>query len=331
MHKSIFRWGLIGPGRIAHRFAAGLVAIDDAELYAVASRSAERGNSFAAKYGIEKVYASYEALVQDPAIDAVYIATPHNFHYSNTMLCLEAGKPVLCEKPLTVNALESEKLVAAARAKSLFLMEGLWTRYLPIYQQVREWLEQDVIGDVRLLSSSFGFKIPRDNNDRNLNLAVAGGNLLDMGVYCVAISHWVYGKNPVEIDSFMHLGPTGVDELTVANLKYSETQLSQFSSNFLSTTVNDFFIYGTDGYIRIHPYFWDTTTATLNTWGTETTVTRPFRATGFEYETEEAMRCIRAGLLESPTMTHENTIANMRVMDDIRAQADFRYDFEMIE
>lgn len=328
MEQKPFNWGLIGPGRIAESFAAGLMVIDDAVLYGVASRNETRAKEFAARFEGKNIYTSYEALVNDPAIDGIYIATPHRFHLEQTMLCLEAGKPVLCEKPLTVNAAETEALIEKARENGTFLMEALWTRYLPIYDQVREWLDSGVIGDLKFLISTFGFALPDDPEDRWLNPELAGGTLLDMGIYPIAISQWVTGMEPETVSSQAMLGETGVDVFTAATFQYANGIVSQFSSNFISQNLNDFTIYGTAGYIRIHPFYWGGTKATLATEGQELTVEKPFRATGFEYQTEEAMRCIRAGLLESPKMTHVDTLANMKLMDEIRADIGVKYPFE---
>ncbi len=323
-----FKWGVIGPGRIAHQFAAGLKVVEDAALYAVASSSLERAQAFAGQYAGEKTYASYEALVNDPQVDAIYIATPHRFHFANALLCLKAGKPVLCEKPLTVNASEARQLIETARANNVFLMEALWTRYLPVYQQVRQWLEAEAIGDLRLLTSTFGINVPQDQEERWLNPELAGGTLLDMGVYPIAVSQWVMGQMPQSFSAQAYLGKTGVDELTAALLKYENGVIAQFNSNFITDGVNDFLIYGATGHIRIHANYWSATQATLVTNNQSLTVSKPFRGSGFEYQIEEAMRCVRAGLRESPGMSHAHTRANMELMDKIRAEIGLKYPFE---
>lgn len=328
METNLFRWGVIGPGRIAHKWARGLSTVEGATLHAVASRNVDRSKAFAQEFHAARAYDSYEALVSDPEIDAVYVATPHRFHYENAMLCLDADKPVLCEKPLTVNAGQARELVEKARAKGLFLMEGLWTRYFPIYHQVRQWLDKGEIGQVRLLTSTFGVRVPRDLEDRLLNPDLAGGALLDMGVYNIAISQWVYGQDPQSFAAQSYLGETNVDELTTVNLHYEDGAASQFTCSLRVTCTNDLWIYGTEGHIRIHPMFWDTTRATRVTEGQELTVIEPFRGTGFEYEIEEAVRCIRQGKLESSTMPHAHTLANMELMDGIRAEIGLKYSFE---
>jgi dihydrodiol dehydrogenase / D-xylose 1-dehydrogenase (NADP) len=323
-----FNWGIIGPGRIANQFADGLKVIDDAALYAVASTHLDRANAFAAQHGGEKTYDNYEALVSDPQVDAIYIATPHRFHLDRALLCLKAGKPVLCEKPLTVNAAEARQLIDAARANHVFLMEALWTRHLPIYQQIREWLDAKSIGDLRLLVSTFGWNVPKAGDDRWYSPELAGGTLLDMGVYPIAVSQWVMGQTPRAFSVQSVVSETGVDELTAGLLKYDNGVISQFHSGFVHDGVNDFYIYGSTGHIRIHAAYWAATQATLSVNGQTTTASRPFRGGGFEYQTEEVMRCIRAGLIESPVMSHAHTLANLELMDQMRAQIGVKYPFE---
>jgi predicted dehydrogenase len=328
MANKKFNWGVLGPGRIAQQFGDALLAIDDAALYAVASSNLDRAKAFAQQYNGEKTYDSYEALVNDPQVDAIYIATPHRFHLENALLCLNASKPVLCEKPLTVNAAETRQLIDLARAKNVFLMEALWTRYLPIYPQIRAWLDEGTIGDVKLLVSTFGINVPKGEADRWLNPELAGGTLLDMGIYPISVSQWVMGREPQSFSAQSYLGKTGVDELTAVLLKYDNGVISQFNSNFITDDANEFFIYGAQGHIRIHANFWAASHATLVTSDREVTISKPLRRNGFEYQAEEAMRCIRAGLLESPTMSHAHTLANMELMDRIRAEIGLKYPFE---
>jgi predicted dehydrogenase len=323
-----FRWGIIGPGKIAHRFAQALEVVEDGVLHAVASRSAERACAFAAEYGAEWVYGSYSELAADKEVDAIYIATPHRFHHQNALECLSSGKPVLCEKPLTVNAAEAGDLIRTARLNGLFLMEALWTRCLPLYDQVQEWLEEGRIGDLKLCTSTFCFRPPSDPQHRTWNHELAGGALLDIGIYNIAVSQWAYGANPLSFDAHGWISETSVDGLTAATLVYENDRLSQFTCSFLLDGLNDFTIYGTEGRIRIHPGFWQATEATLVTGEKERTVARPFRRNGFEYEIEEAMRCIREGRIESERMTHAHTLANMQLMDGIRARIGLQYSFE---
>lgn len=322
-------WGILGPGRIARSFAEGLAVTDGGRLHAVASRQLTRAATFIEEYQAEKAYGTYEELVNDPQVDAVYVATPHRFHYEQVKLALEAGKPVLCEKPMTVNALESEELVELARRKKVFLMEALWTRYLPIYQVVREWLDTGRIGELRLITSSMGFPFERDPANRWFNPDLAGGALLDLGVYNISCSQWAFQRDPESFHANVLVGQTGVDERTSGLLDFGDGALSQFTCTIESTARGDLNLNGTQGQIQIHPLYWCATKATLFPHeGEPETVERPLRASGFEYEIEAAMSAIRAGNIEEPTMPHAHTLSNMRLMDAIRASANFRYHFE---
>jgi len=328
MSSPPFRWGVLAPGRIAHRFAQALDSVEGARLHAVASRSPERSQAFAQRYRAPVHYDSYEALAGDPEVDAVYIASPHRFHHGQARLCLEAGKPVLVEKPFTVNALQATDLIALAQTKDLFLMEALWSRFLPVYRRVREWLDDGAIGTIQLISSTFCFRAEPDPSDRKFNHELAGGALLDLGVYNISLSQWVTGENPSAVGALARLGATGVDELTAVTLVYPQNVVSQFACGFLFDGINDFLIYGTRGHVRVQAKFWESTRATLVADGKETVAALPFRQNGFEYQIEEAMRCIREGRWESEGMPLASTISNMETMDEIRRQIGLRYSFE---
>lgn len=328
MKERKINWGIIGPGRIAHNFVQGINVLEDANLYAVASRNEKRANDFAGQYKIEKTYNCYEDIIADPKVDAIYIATPHRFHFEQCMMALTYGKPVLCEKPITVNALQLNKLITTAKNNNVFLMEALWTRYLPIYEVVKTWLDEKLIGDIKLLTSTFGFVFERDLSDRKFNRDLAGGALLDLGVYQVSTSQWVMRKNPVSFTANGLLGETNVDEMLAVNLQYDDGAVSQFSCNFLSANENSFIIYGAKGNIKIHNNFWAATKATLYLNDKEMTITKPFKASGFEYQIEEATKCIINKDLESSIMPHSQSLANMKLMDSIRKEIGLKYSFE---
>lgn len=329
MNEKTFNWGIIGPGRIAKKFAESLDAVDNAKLYAVASNDKNRANNFANEFNADKSYFTYTDLVTDPVVDAVYIATPHRFHAEQCHLALDAGKNVVCEKPVTVNAKEAEELFKKAQQNKLFFMEALWTRHLPIYKDmVGNWLSQKIIGDIKLLTSTFGFNFERNELDRKFNHELAGGALLDLGVYNIAISQWAMKQDPTSFNANGYLGKTNVDEMLAVNLDYGKGVISQFSCNFLSENQNEFNIYGSAGQIKIHSTFWGATRATLKTKDQTLTVDRPFRKNGFEYQIEEAIRCISNRKIESPIMTHNHTLANMRLMDQIREVIGLKYSFE---
>ncbi len=323
-----FNWGIIGPGRIARKFAKGLQVIDDACLYAIASNSLQRAQQFVDDIGpVEKVYKDYQQLVSDPKIDAIYISNPHRYHFDTVALCLQAGKPVLCEKPLTVTASESEALFKLAAEKQVFLMEGMWTRYLPAWVQAKQWIDQGRIGEVRVMVSTFGVQIPREADDRWLNRESAGGVQLDMGVYNVAMSQFIMQRDPKSIVADGWIGHTGVDERTSALLNYGGP-VSMYTCNFQVDTENDFIIYGSEGRVRVAPNFWESTGASLildN--GSYETFEQSFRASGFEYEAEAAMQSIREGKLENDIMPWRHTLGNMRAIDDVLGQFGMDYPF----
>lgn len=329
MNEKKINFGIIGPGRIARKFAESLEAVDNGKLYAVASNNKERANNFAKEFNAEKSYFTYNDLVNDPSVDVVYIATPHRFHAEQCHLALDAGKHVICEKPVTVNAKDAEELLNKAHQYKLFFMEALWTRHLPIYKDVvSNWLNLKLIGDVKLLTSTFGFNFERNDLDRKFNHELAGGALLDLGIYNIAISQWAMNQDPISFNAYGYLGKTNVDEMLAVNLDYGNGKISQFSCNFLTENENEFNIYGRVGNIKIHSTFWGATKATLTTKEQKLTVVRPFRKNGFEYQIEEALNCINNGKIESPIMTHYHTLANMKLMDKIREKIGLKYSFE---
>ncbi|MBN2434196.1 MAG: Gfo/Idh/MocA family oxidoreductase [Spirochaetes bacterium] len=321
-------WGIIGPGRIAESFAKGIAFVDNAVLHSVASSRKERADVFAGKYSVKNSYGSYSEMLDDPGLDAVYIATPHSFHYDNVKLCLNAGKSVLCEKPLTINEKMGRELVDLARSKNLFFMEALWSRFLPVYTDVRDWLDSSKIGDIRLICANFGINVPYDLNDRWYNPDLAGGALLDLGVYPIAVTQWILNENPVTVKAEAVMTETKVDQLTAGVLKYPSGVIMQMNCGFAAQALNDLKIYGSKGSITIHHCFWATDSATLETEDNKLTVTRPFKASGFEYEIDAATKAIINGEVECSGITLDNTLGTLRVMDDIRNQIGLKYPFE---
>ncbi|HHW08475.1 MAG TPA: Gfo/Idh/MocA family oxidoreductase [Firmicutes bacterium] len=327
MKKNI-RWGIMGPGNIAHKFAAGLAVVPDAELAAVASRSLEKANAFADKYNIPLRYGSYEDLAADDSIDVVYVATPHSAHLECALLCLEAGRAVLCEKPLTVNAAQAQKLIATARERRVFLMEAMWTRFFPIMKQVEDWLAAGAIGEVRLVSADFGFRGAWNPEGRLFKPELAGGSLLDVGVYTVSFAEWVMGEPPQRITGLAHLGETGVDEQAAMVLAYNGGRLATLTSAVRTTTIQSAWIYGTGGYIHL-PAFWHPTAATLNIPGKEPLkVEIPLLGNGYNYEAAAVNQCLKEGKLECERMPHRESLSILKTMDTLRRQWGLKYPME---
>lgn len=323
-----YKWGILGAGSITHKFVSDLKLLDNAELYAVGSRSKEKAEDYAKQYAIPKAYGSYEELLADKDVEIIYIATPHTLHKEWAIKSLEAGKAVLCEKPITVNASEAEEVINAARKNDVFLMEAMWTRYLPVMRKVMEWISSGAIGEVRMLKADFGFRSGWDTEGRLLNPKYAGGALLDVGIYTLSFAYMVFGKNPVQINALGHIGKTGVDEQGVNILKYDKGELAVLESAVRTTTPQEAYILGTKGSIHL-PEFWHAESAKLNIDGCESQVYTDARnAIGYRYEAEEVMRCLSEGKKESSLMTLDESLEIMKAMDAIRAQYGLKYPFE---
>ena len=321
------RWGILGPGTIAQKFATGLKAVPDAELTAVGSRSVERANSFADRFNIPQRHDNYRDLADNPDVDAIYVATPHPFHKACAMLCLEAGKAVLCEKPITVDARQAEELIACAREHNQFLMEAMWTRFLPVIVQVREWLADDAIGEPRLLTADHGSRKVlsiETLEGRHFNPELGGGGLLDVGVYMIALAYMVFGT-PSKITSLAHLGQTNVDEQACILLGYDTGQIANLFCAIRTETPKEARIIGTKGSIHI-PRFWEATSATLAVNGKEPVhIEIPFKENGFEYQTIEVVKCLQEGKLESDVMPLDESLSIVQTMDTIRDQWGLEY------
>jgi predicted dehydrogenase len=323
------RWGILGTGNIAKQMARGLAVLPDAELLAVGSRSQESADGFGEQFDVERRYTSYTDLVNDPDVQVVYIATPHSLHRENSLLCLRAGKAVLCEKPFAINATEAREVVAMARERQLFLMEAMWTRFLPVMGRVRELLAGGAIGDVRMVTADFGFRAPFNPRGRLFNPELGGGGLLDVGIYPVSLASMVFGPRPARVSSMAHLGETGVDEQAAMILGYEQGQLAILSSAVRTHTPQEAFLIGTEGRIRVHTPWWKPTNLTVSVEGQEDqTETLPFEGNGYNYEAAEVMACLRAGKLESDVMPLDETLAIMETLDQIRGQWGLRYPME---
>ena len=325
------RWGILGPGKIAHKFATGLKSIPDAALVAVGSRTLDRATRFAAEYNVPRVHGHYESLAADPEVDVVYVATPHPLHHDTAMLCLKAGKAVLLEKPFTINAREGEELVEVARSNDVFLMEAMWMRFLPMVVQIREWLAQQLIGEPRIVMADFGFRGDWNPEGRLLNPALGGGALLDVGIYPLSLASMVFGGVPRNVTGLCHFGQTGVDEQSAMVLSYEGGELAVLTCAVRTGTAHEARILGTTGSIHM-PAFWHGTQATLAMEGQESkTICCPKEGNGYNYEAVEVGRCLRAGLKESPIIPLSETLSMMRTLDELRRQWGLVYPGELQE
>ncbi|MFO7897702.1 MAG: Gfo/Idh/MocA family oxidoreductase [Planctomycetota bacterium] len=320
-------WGMLGTGSIARKFATGLTALPDAKLAAVGSRAQETADAFGDEFDVPRRHPSYEALANDPQVDVVYVATPHSLHRENTLLCLAAGKGVLCEKPFAINARQAAEMIAAARARGLFLMEAMWTRCLPAIGKLRDLLAEGAIGDVRMVVADFGFRAGVAPGKRLFNPALGGGALLDVGVYPVSLASMVFGGPPDRIASLAALGETGVDEQAGMVLGYDGGRLAVLHTAIRTRTAHEAQVYGTDGRVRV-PDFWHATHLFVVKGGGEERIDAPFDGNGYNHEAAEVMDCLRAGRRESDVMPLDESLAVMETLDRIREQWGLRYPME---
>lgn len=317
------RWGILSTGGIAHEFARKSLITPGAELVAVGSRTAEAAEAFGAEFQIPHRHGSYEALAADPDVDIIYVATPHNLHYANTRLCLEAGKSALVEKAFTLNADQAADLVVLARQKHLFLMEAMWTRFLPAMAKVRDLVQSGAIGELRMVKADLGFRAEYRPEWRLLNRNLAGGALLDVGCYVVSFATMLLG-NPTQVAGISHIGQTGVDEQSAILLGYPEGRQAVLSCAVRTDSSRDGWVLGTEGLLQLRPLFAWTNHIVLKPAGGKERHFH-FRNIGFQHEIAEAGRCLRVGLLESPLMPLDESVSIMRTLDSLRRQAGLRY------
>lgn len=312
------RWGIIGCGGIAASFAKDMKFVENAVLTAAGSRTLEKAKTFAENFDIENAYGSYEELVKSDAVDAVYIATPHPMHYEDTMLCLENGKSVLCEKAFTLNTSQAEELVKKSREKKLFLMEAMWTRCIPATRKIKELIENGEIGQVLSFTADFGVKFEYDPKHRAFNPELGGGALLDLGVYPISFASLIFESQPKSIETVVKMGSTGVDFNEAISFLYENGGVACISSSLVVTTPRKAVICGTDGMIEIECPFFHARKFTLTKNGKQKVFDMGHDGIGYRFETEHASQCILDGKIESDLMPLNETIEIMRTMDAIR-------------
>jgi len=247
-------WGIIGPGRIAHSFASDMAHASNAELVAVAARSGDRARDFANQYGIERAHEGYEALFADPAVDAVYVATPHSYHLEHCVGAMRQGKAVLCEKPLVISPMECRELMVVANETGSYLMEGMWTWFLPAIQQALTWYREGRIGQLLHIKSDFGYPLQYSEDLREYDARVGGGSVLEMGIYPVAIARLFTARSPTDISVRGRRAANGVEDDVTAIFDYGDC-MATLGTSFLCKLQNWTYVIGSEGYIAI-PDFW---------------------------------------------------------------------------
>jgi len=320
------RWGIVGPGNIANKFARAIKNVEQAELVAVAARNEEKGRAFAEKYGIPHVFCGYEAMAAFDGIDAVYVSTPHPFHKPCAELFLRAGKHVLSEKPVCINAWQAEQLKKCAEENNVFLMEAMWTRFLPAVQEAKAIVERGDIGTVLGIEADFCYNQPMEDEPKIYQNNMAGGSLLDVGVYGLHFAAVFQGSDPESVTAAAQV-ENGVDCHTNVLLKYSSGAVATISSAINLQKPETAYIYGTKGYIYL-PCFYGAQELFVRIGEEETHISRPSIGEGFEEEIIEACRCIQAGKQQSEVLPMQESIAILTQMDKVRKMIGLRYPFE---
>lgn len=315
------RWGILGTGGIAATFARDLQQIDDAELVAVGSRTDEAAQRFAGRFDVARAHGSYKALVEDAEVDVVYVATPQSIHAECMRLAIEAGKAVLCEKPFTLTGAEAREIVELARAEGVFLMEAMWTRFLPHMRRIDQLLRSGVLGDVTTLVADHGQAIPGDDGHRLRRPDLGGGALLDLGVYPVSLASHVLGA-PSTVTAVGLLTPTGVDVQTSMVLTYDTGAHAVLTTTLGARTANRATISGTEGRIEIDDVWYTPTSFSLIRNGSDSRerFERPRIGAGLWYQAVTVGELLREGATESPLMPLAETVTIMETLDAVRGQ-----------
>jgi predicted dehydrogenase len=319
------RWGVIGTGGIAAAFADDLRLLPDASLVAVGSRRQSTADEFADRYNVPHRHASYEALVADDDVDVVYVATPHSGHHAAAKMAIEAGKAVLVEKPFTINAVEARDLVDAARARGVFLMEAMWTRFLPHVERVRSLVESGALGDIRTVICDHSQWFERDASSRLFDPELGGGALLDLGVYPVSFASMILGT-PSRVTAVSDPAFTGVDATTSMVLQHLDGSHASLTTSLQAAGPNRAFVIGTDARVEIdHVFYAPTTFTVIGRDGSVEPYDEPHDGGGLRHEAAEVMRCVRAGKLESDIMPLDETVAIIETLDEVRRQIGLAY------
>ncbi len=319
-----FRWGIAGPGAIATGFATGLAELGDAPLVGVGSRSIDRAREFAGRFGAPNAHGSYEELAADPDVDIVYVATVQSRHMDDTIMFLEAGKHVLCEKPFAINEAQGRRMIDTAKANGVFVMEALWSRFLPAYVAMREVIASGEIGEPTFVDADFGFRRPFDPTHRLFDLAQGGGCLLDLGIYPIHLAQMVLGV-PTTIRGTGHIGKSGVDECTVGALGFANGAVAVVKSAINTAMPTTARVCGTEGFIEVPTMMHCPDSITVQRGSERREVSAPIVGQGLKYQAVEVQRCVAEGLLESPVMPHADTLSLARTMDAIRADIGMKY------
>ncbi|GAB3749491.1 Gfo/Idh/MocA family protein [Spirosoma pomorum] len=321
----MIRWGILGPGHIAHKFAKDLLTVPDAKLYAVASSDQQRADEFAREYDIPHAFGHYADLLTLPELDVVYVATRHIRHHDDAIMLLNGGKAVLGEKPFAMDLTQVREMVDTARSKQLFLMEALWSRFMPTVQKAREWVEAGAIGEVTGVRADFGFKAMFNPEGRLFDKKLGGGALLDIGIYPLFWSYFMLGM-PQSIKATATFGSTGVDEQIGMVVTYADGEIAVLDSTLRTKTPCEAYVYGTEGLIKVHGRWHESTSLTLERIGeVPETLTFDRSSFGYDFEAKHVMDCLASGLTESPLWSLTDSLNLMTLLDQVRAEVGINY------
>ncbi len=322
-----YKIGFIGTGGIATKMANTINGMENAECYAVGSRSLDKAQSFANEHGFSKAYGSYEELANDCDVDLIYIATPHSLHFDNAKMCILKGKPVLCEKSFTVNAKQAEELLALAKEKKVFITEAIWTRYMPFSKQIKDLVDSGIIGRPYILTANLGYNIK--HIERIISPNLAGGALLDVGVYPLNFAAMIFGKNIEKTVSTCLKTETGVDEHNNITLFFPDEKMAVLYSTMSAITDRQGVISGDKGHIIVENINNPQYAKVLdNNYNIIAEYHAPRQITGYEYQIQASIEALENGWIESPYMPHEETIRIMKQMDALREEWGIKYPFE---
>lgn len=318
--------GILGAGTIARKMAVTVNGMDGVTLGAIASRSVEKAKAFAEEFSAEKYYDSYEALANDENIDLIYVATPHSHHYEHALLCLKAGRNVLCEKAFTANYKQAKELIDLAESKGLYIGEAIWTRYLPMCFKLDEIIKSGVIGEISSLTANLGYSIA--HVERLIKPELAGGALLDLGVYTINFALMAFGTEIKKITSSCSKNEYGVDTHNTVIFDYKDGKTAILHSNMNANTDLKGIIYGSKGRIEFENV---NNCEGINVFLNDGTVTHyetPEQITGFEYQVKASLEAVREGRTECEEMPHSEILRVMKIMDELRAVWGIKYPFE---
>lgn len=319
-----FKWGIIGPGKIAGKFATDLAMVPGAELYAVASRDIDKARAFSTEYHFKKSYGSYEELAMDTEVDIIYIATPHVFHHEHTLLCLKNKKAVLCEKPFAINSRQVEEMIHAAEENKVFLMEAMWTYFLPHYQYLLDLVKSKKFGTIKILEADFGFAAPYLPEKRLYNKVLGGGSLLDIGIYPLFAALSLMGV-PTTIKAQAKMSNTGVDESCDINLTYNNGAVAGLSSAINIKTPTIATIKFEHAIVTLQNRFHEPTSIIINSDGEQEEINFEVTSLGYNYEAIHVQQMLAEGRTESTIMTFQKSRELIALLDTVREKIGLIY------